>query len=288
MEIQAHTEKHLKGLLLVGLVFYVIERVMGARRRPGFFRPGMLTDAAYFFTIELFKQASRVLFIAPFIVLVIAGVTTGEELKAHRYHGFGPVAAQPVWLQAIEIYLLADFLGYWIHRLFHTGAWWPFHAVHHSSEDLDWLSSVRVHPVNEAVDKIAPAVPILFLGFDPTVTVGVTGFLTFYAIFLHADVDWDFGPLRAVIATPVFHRWHHSKDPAAIDKNFASFLPLWDIVFGTHYLPKNRKPQDFGIHEPVEHSVIGLLKHPFKPTSIGFGEGPERAPTPEKSASPES
>ncbi len=161
MELLAHAEKHLKGLLLVGLVFYVIERVMGARRRPGFFRPGMLTDTAYFFTVAFFKQASRVLFIAPFIVLVIAGVTTGPELKAQQYHGFGPVAAQPVWLQAIEIYLLADFLGYWIHRLFHTGAWWPFHAVHHSSEDLDWLSSVRVHPVNEAVDKIAPAVLIL-------------------------------------------------------------------------------------------------------------------------------
>jgi sterol desaturase/sphingolipid hydroxylase (fatty acid hydroxylase superfamily) len=128
----------------------------------------MLTDAAYFFTIELFKHASRLLLFAPLIVLVVAGVTTGDELKAHRYHGFGPVAAQPVWLQAIGIYLLADFLGYWIHRLFHTGALWPFHAVHHSSEDLDWLSAVRVHPVNEAVDKIAPAVPIPFLGLDPT------------------------------------------------------------------------------------------------------------------------
>jgi hypothetical protein len=28
MELLAHAEKHLKGLLLVGLVFYVIERVM--------------------------------------------------------------------------------------------------------------------------------------------------------------------------------------------------------------------------------------------------------------------
>jgi sterol desaturase/sphingolipid hydroxylase (fatty acid hydroxylase superfamily) len=135
--------------------------------------------------------------------------------------------------------------------------------VHHSSEELDWLSSVRVHPVNEAVDKIAPAVPILFLGFDPTVTVGVTGFLTFYAIFLHADVDWDFGPLRSVIATPVFHRWHHSKDPAAIDKNFAGLLPLWDILFGTYYMPKDRMPQDFGVPEKVPTGYFGQLWHPF-------------------------
>ena len=137
MELLAHAKKHLIGLLLVGLVFYVIERVMGARRRPGYFRPGVLTDAAYFFTVEFFKQASRVLLVVPFLVLVVAGVTTGEAAKAGLYHGFGPVAAQPVWLQAVEIYLLADFLGYWIHRLFHSRGWWPFHAVHHSSEELD-------------------------------------------------------------------------------------------------------------------------------------------------------
>ncbi|MBM3868689.1 MAG: sterol desaturase family protein [Verrucomicrobia bacterium] len=263
MEILAYAKKYLIGLLLLGLVFYFIERVMGARRRPGYFRPGMLTDSAYFFTIELFKQASRFLLIGPFLVLVIAGVTTGEVVKAGQYQGFGPLAAQPVWLQAIEIYLLVDFIDYWLHRLFHTGAWWPFHAVHHSSEDLDWLSAVRVHPVNEAVNKIVPATPLLLMGFDPTVTMGAAGFLTFYAIFLHADVDWDFGPLRAVIATPVFHRWHHSKDPAAIDKNFAGLLPLWDILFGTYYMPKDRLPQDFGATEPVPAGYFGQLWHPF-------------------------
>ena len=105
MELLAHAKKHLIWLLLVGMVFYVIERVMGALRRPGYFLPAMLTAAAYFFTIELFKQASRALLIVPFIVLVIAGVTTGEAAKAGLYHGFGPVATQPVWLQAIEIYL---------------------------------------------------------------------------------------------------------------------------------------------------------------------------------------
>jgi sterol desaturase/sphingolipid hydroxylase (fatty acid hydroxylase superfamily) len=256
-------KKKLIAVLVLGLGFYLIERVMGARRRPGFFRPGMLTDATYFFTVELFKQASRFLLIGPFILLVIGGVTTAEALKSGPYQGFGPVAAQPRWLQAIEIYLLVDFMDYWLHRLFHTGAWWPFHAVHHSSENLDWLSAVRVHPVNEAVNKIAPAVPLLFLGFDPTVTVGVTGFLTLYAIFLHADVDWDFGPLRSVVATPVFHRWHHSKDPQAIDKNFAGLLPLWDILFGTYYMPRDRMPCDFGVPEKVPAGFFGQLWHPF-------------------------
>jgi len=25
-------------------------------------------------------------------------------------------------------------------RMFHGGAFWKYHAIHHSSEDLDWIS----------------------------------------------------------------------------------------------------------------------------------------------------
>lgn len=78
--------------------------------------------------------------------------------------------------------------------------------------------------------------------------------LTFYAIFLHANVDWDFGPWRKVIATPVFHRRHHSRDREAWDKNFAGLLPFWDILFGTYYMPEGRQPENFGINEPMPAS----------------------------------
>ena len=255
--------KKLIALLVLGLVFYLIERVLGNRRRARLVRPGMVTDAAFFFAASLFKLLPKVLLIVPALLLVVLGVAAPEEFRAGAYRGYGPVLAQPRWLQVVEIYLLVDFSGYWIHRLFHTGAWWPFHAVHHSSEDLDWLSSVRVHPVNEVVDKLAQATPVLLLGFDPTTTLGTAAFFTFYAIFLHADVDWDFGPLRAVVSTPVFHRWHHSKDPAAVDKNFAGLLPLWDILFGTYYMPRDRLPQDFGVPERVPPGFFGQLWHPF-------------------------
>ena len=255
--------KKLIALLVLGLVFYLIERVLGNRRRASQLRPGVATDAIYFFVVGLVKVFTKTLLVIPAIMLVWLQVSTPEELRAGMYHGYGPVLRQPVWLQAVEIYVLVDFSGYWIHRLFHTGAWCPFHAVHHSSEDLDWLSSIRVHPVNEVVDKLAQATPVLLLGFDPGITVGTAVFFTFYAIFLHADVDWDFGPLRSVISTPVFHRWHHSKDPQAIDKNFAGLLPLWDILFGTYYMPRDRMPCDFGVPERVPTGYFGQLWHPF-------------------------
>ena len=111
MELLAHAKQHLLGLLLVGLVFYVIERVMGARRRPGYFRPGMLTDTAYFFTVAFFKQASRVLFIFPFIVKGVYGWPLAEVAQV--------VAAGPDELQPLpDTVALIEELKSAGHRLF--------------------------------------------------------------------------------------------------------------------------------------------------------------------------
>jgi sterol desaturase/sphingolipid hydroxylase (fatty acid hydroxylase superfamily) len=152
--------------------------------------------------------------------------------------------------------------------------------VHHSSEDLDWLSSVRVHPVNDLVNRLAEVTPLLLLGFNPFVSLSAAPILTFYAIFLHANVDWDFGPLRYVIATPVFHRWHHSKDREAWDKNFAGFFVFWDILFGTFYMPKGRMPQNFGIPEQFPKDFIGQLIHPFARAFGKKEKAPAVAPSP--------
>lgn len=274
---------------LLGL-FWVVEHLLGNKRGRPWRRPRMLVDVGlYVFDAVITKPINLVVIsVAAVALLIPAGVISWEALKAGQYQGFGPLSRLPGWAQFLAAFLLGDFLLYWIHRWFHGKRLWRFHAVHHSSEQLDWLSSVRGHPVNDIVANAMLFFPFLLLGFGPGASAGAGPALGVFALLGHADVDWDWGPFRHVVTSPVYHRWHHSKDPAAIDKNFASFLPLWDILFGTHYLPKDRKPQDFGIHEPVDHSVIGLLKHPFKPTSVGFGAGPDRPAPPEKSASPES
>jgi sterol desaturase/sphingolipid hydroxylase (fatty acid hydroxylase superfamily) len=256
----------LVALVILSVVFLVIERVAarGRGRAQPIIRRGWWTDIVYWFaTILLTKPLARLLVILPAAILVLAQIVPAETFKLGAYRGFGPLSRQPLWLQAIEIYLLADFIGYWTHRLFHTGKWWPFHAVHHSSEELDWLGSIRVHPVNDLVNKLAQVTPILLLGFNPVVTLSTAPVLTFYAIFLHANVNWDFGPLRSVIATPVFHRWHHSRDREAWDKNFAGLFPFWDILFGTYYMPRDHWPKNFGINEPMPAGYLGQLWEPF-------------------------
>jgi sterol desaturase/sphingolipid hydroxylase (fatty acid hydroxylase superfamily) len=66
-----------------------------------------------------------------------------------------------------------------------------------------------------------------------------------------------------VIATPVFHRWHHSRETEALDKNFAGLLPIWDILFGTYYMPRDRWPENFGIHEPMPGGFLAQIWEPF-------------------------
>jgi sterol desaturase/sphingolipid hydroxylase (fatty acid hydroxylase superfamily) len=262
------------GLAILSTLFFVVERLLGNGRGRPVFRRGFLTDATYWLLTPLVtRPLVRLMLVVPIAGLVACGLASVEEFRNRTYTGFGPLSRQPLWLQSIEIYVLVDLLGYWSHRMFHTGRWWPFHAVHHSSEDLDWMASIRVHPVNELVNNLWRATPVLLLGLNPLVTASTAPVLTLYAIFLHANVDWDFGPLRGVIASPVFHRWHHSRDRQAIDKNFAGLLPVWDVLFGTYYMPRGRRPENFGIHEPMPAGFLRQLVHPFAAAFRGRGAG---------------
>lgn len=252
------------GFVLLSLVFLIVERVLGRRRGAPWMRSGWWVDVTYwFFTPVVTKALTRLMLALPIGLLIWLGWASLPEFRAGHYRGFGPLSRQPIWLQIIEIYTATDIIGYWTHRLFHRGKWWPFHAVHHSSEDLDWLSSVRLHPVNDLVSKFCQVTPLLLLGFNPFATLSAAPFFTLYAILLHAAVDWDFGPLRGVIASPVFHRWHHSKDREAWDKNFGGLLVIWDRIFGTYYMPKGRVPENFGIPEEFPKGLVGQLVEPF-------------------------
>jgi sterol desaturase/sphingolipid hydroxylase (fatty acid hydroxylase superfamily) len=139
--------------------------------------------------------------------------------------------------------VLADLISYWVHRAVHRGRLWRFHAVHHSTESLDWLAGARVHPLNEALNRVALALPLLALGFDTESFATVAPVLGLHGLLLHASVGWDFGPLRLVIASPRFHRWHHARDVQGV--NFAGLFPVWDLLFGTLHLPRHEQPTRF-------------------------------------------
>jgi sterol desaturase/sphingolipid hydroxylase (fatty acid hydroxylase superfamily) len=67
-----------------------------------------------------------------------------------------------------------------------------------------------------------------------------------------------------MIASPCFHRWHHTDEEDPRDKNFAGLLPFWHILFGTYYMQRDRPPHCFGTATPVPGNPIGQMISPFE------------------------
>ncbi len=219
------------GFIVLTIVFRLLELMRTRDKRQAWFRAGYLTDLAYWLFTPLVTRVATSIAVA-LVAAPIAYILWGRVDRDLIMHGWGPAGRLPLWAQAIGLLVVGDFIGYWVHRAFHRGMLWRFHAVHHSSRDLDWLSAVRLHPVNDVLMRVASAVPLLLTGFAPVAWAGIAPLLTILAILIHANVDWDWGPLRSVIASPRFHRWHHTREDEGLDKNFAGLLPLWDIYSG--------------------------------------------------------
>jgi sterol desaturase/sphingolipid hydroxylase (fatty acid hydroxylase superfamily) len=113
---------------------------------------------------------------------------------------------------------------------------------------MDWLAGSRLHLVDVAVTRGLTYVPIYIFGFADAPLFAYVTFVSLQATFIHANIRFEFGPLRWFLATPQFHHWHHGADTTALDKNFAVHLPVLDWIFGTYYLPKGRWPESYGLN----------------------------------------
>jgi sterol desaturase/sphingolipid hydroxylase (fatty acid hydroxylase superfamily) len=242
-------------LLVLALVFVPIEALFPLREQR-VLREGWQTDLKHFFVSHAGVQLLSFATLIPAQVLFAWAV----HLDFQR-----AVAAQPLWLQFVEIIFVVDFATYWIHRAFHQVPWlWSFHAIHHSSLKLDWLAGSRMHIVDVIVTRAVAFLPVFVLGFAAPALYAYLAALSFHAVFIHANVRWRFPYLRWVITTPEYHHWHHTSDEEGIDKNFVGFLPLWDVLFGTAHQP-DYWPKNYGTvkFQPPE-TYLGQLFYPFR------------------------
>lgn len=253
--ISAGLDYFLLELLVLGLVFVPMERLWTLRDQK-IFRTGWQTDLKHFFASHAGVQIIAFVTIIPVQVLFAWTV----KLDFQRY-----VAAQPLVLQFFEMLFVADMVSYWVHRAFHKIPWlWKFHAIHHSSLKMDWLAGSRSHIVDTLVNRFLGFVPIFVLGFSPAALYAYLLFVSFHAVYIHANVNHRWPYLRWFMATPEFHHWHHTSDEEGIDKNFAVFLSFIDVIFRTAHMPAYW-PKRYGTtkFQPPE-TYLGQLAYPFQ------------------------
>jgi sterol desaturase/sphingolipid hydroxylase (fatty acid hydroxylase superfamily) len=242
-------------LLVLGLLFIPLERLF-ALHRQRIFRAGWQTDLKHFFVSHAGVQ------LLSFACMIPAQALFAWAFQRDFQHA---VAAQPLWLQFVEILLAVDLVTYWVHRAFHAVPWlWNFHAIHHSSLQMDWLAGSRMHLVDVVVTRAAAFIPVFLMGFAPAALYAYLAFASIHAVFIHANLRWRWPGLRWLVATPEFHHWHHTSDEEGIDKNFAAFLPFWDLLFGTAHLP-GHWPRKYGTvkFQPPD-TYLGQLAYPFR------------------------
>jgi sterol desaturase/sphingolipid hydroxylase (fatty acid hydroxylase superfamily) len=252
-------------LLLVSAVVFVLERVFARDPKQEIVRADFVQD--------LFWMALNTQYVS--WMLAIAGVHLARWLNAAFFHfhvstpdSLALIATWPVALQFVVFLVSKDFLEWNVHRTLHRVPWlWELHKLHHSSERLDWLATFRAHWGEMIIYKFVIYLPLVVLGVDDRVVFAILVFSLFMQELVHANLNWDLGPLRYVLNSPRLHAWHHAVEmhgPAG--QNFGITLSIWDWLFRTAYWPTDqRAPTQLGFSDMQSYprTAWARLWNPF-------------------------
>ncbi|NRA08001.1 MAG: sterol desaturase family protein [Myxococcales bacterium] len=188
-------------------------------------------------------------------LFIVASVAAASWLSAEYGARLWP-QQWPLAIQLLPALVIAELVEYSAHRAMHEVPWlWPLHAPHHSAKRLYWLNALRFHPVDLLVVGPGKLVPLVMLGAGGPVIALVGIFSAVHGVFQHANLPCRLGPLNWFFSMAELHRWHHSPDSAEANHNYGGNLILWDIVFGTRWLPQDREP-------PVATGIASLPNFP--------------------------
>ena len=158
---------------------------------------------------------------------------------------------------------LGDFIGYWRHRLEHSRLLWASHAIHHSDDNMGWLTLERFHPINRITTFVIDTTILSLLGLPLYAIIANNIVRHYYGYFIHSDLKWDMGLLGKIFVSPSMHQWHHASVYRAFNTNYATIFSIFDRMFGTYYVPRtNNIP--LGVNQDMGDGLAGQLLYPFK------------------------
>jgi sterol desaturase/sphingolipid hydroxylase (fatty acid hydroxylase superfamily) len=135
--------------------------------------------------------------------------------------------------------ILHDTAYYIFHRAQHSVPWlWRFHAIHHSDPTMNATTYARQHVLENVLQSAFILLPMLLLFRLSSTTVLAIGLISAALQFwIHADVPVHYGPFSLMLASPLQHRWHHTRNAQDGETNFAGVFPWIDAIFGTYRAP---------------------------------------------------
>jgi sterol desaturase/sphingolipid hydroxylase (fatty acid hydroxylase superfamily) len=248
-------------ILPIFAIYFVAERLIGVKK---------LDWRAWFFDWQywgLWVLGNSILL----AIVAAGGMNAARGWAAHHQFIVKLGHLHPVLKQLLLLFTF-DVFYYWFHRVQHTTALWPQHAVHHSETHLNAATAFRHHLLENLVRIPIVDIPLMFIfvdsvwGSENLATQIATGFIAYLGIFAHSNLRIGFGPLNWLVVTPQTHRIHHSIQANHWNRNFAAYFPFIDVIFGTYYAPRRDEYPDTGI-PGVGNSLDSLsaaLLHPFR------------------------
>lgn len=246
-------------IILGVLIITLLEFVIPYRKE---WHPGIMevrTDILFTVVVQILLPRVLAFFVAiGFLEHVQREDLVLYSIWPHHWH---------IAFQVVLMLVSAEFLRYWLHRAAHTWSpLWRLHAVHHSPDKLYWLNTSRFHPLDKAIQFLFDTLPFILLGIGAEV---LSIYFVFYALngfFQHSNINLRMGPLNYVISSAQLHRWHHSKNIDESGRNYGNNLIVWDLIFGSWYLPKDRQVSELGLfNRQYPMSFIQQMRAPFTP-----------------------
>jgi len=247
------------------VVFTVIERLSPAASPHKWWRRPLFIDICGWLVLPIAVSTG-----------ISAAVLLSDSLKTWLLvAGHDPFSHMRTWMGSLPMsiqsalaFIFMDFSSYWIHRAYHRFQFlWSFHVFHHTSEHLDWLSTLRLHPVSQMFNTALMALVLLLAGFSVQSVIVSNIVIGLAAVVAHANVRWTFGPLGQLFVSPVFHQFHHAHpDKSEIETatNFGAVLSIWDKIFGTAARPNVAPPARFGVNQAIGSNLWSMLLYPLR------------------------
>lgn len=283
VQLAAVTFHTLRNLAVLAVVFTLLAMVVSACNNmpPWWRKRDLSTDICWAVVPQLLYRFAQLLLLT-IGMAAFYGATGDADIERFFTEGYGPLARLGFWPQ-VALYLLgSDLVMYVTHRSFHSARLWRYHAVHHSSEHLEWISAGRFHPVDQILHGILADVVMLLLGIPPEVLAWLMPFNVGTSALVHANLNWSFGPFRYVLVSPVYHHWHHTSAERGGSSNFAGTFPLYDLIFGTFYMPSDQHPDAYGVDDPdFPTGFVGQLRYPFmrRRNAVGSASADRQGPS---------